>query len=402
MAKLSIVAGATSQSVNVFIQDSSVTTGAGLTGLVFNTSSLTAYYTFAGANTAATAITLATLAAAGAAYSSGGFKEIDATNMPGLYRLDIPNAALATSKGRSVVIMLKGAANMAPALLEIELTGWDNQDAVHGGLTCLPNTAVTTNASLLTSGTGTDQVSVSSGKVLLQATQSGVTIPTVTTVTNQLTAAAIATGIWQDATAGDFTTSGSIGKSLFTSGAVPGATGGLFIAGSNAATTVAITGNITGNVTGSVGSVTGAVGSVTGNVGGNVTGTVGSVVGAVGSVTGNVGGNVTGSVGSVTAAVTLATVNATASNIKKNTALAAFPFLMTDSTTHVPKTGVTVTSTRSINGAAFSACTNAATETGNGWYQIDLSAADLNGNTIALRFTGASSDDRDITLITQP
>lgn len=90
--------------------------------------------------------------------------------------------------------------------------------------------------------------------------------------------------------------------------AVPGAAGGLFIAGTNAATTVTtsftttFTGNLTGSVgsvTGAVGSVTGAVASVTGNVGGNVTGSVGSVVGAVGSVTGNVGGNVTGSVGSV-------------------------------------------------------------------------------------------------------
>jgi hypothetical protein len=40
------------------------------------------------------------------------------------------------------------------------------------------------------------------------------TITTVTTVTNQLTAAAIATGVWQDATAGDFTAANSIGKSV--------------------------------------------------------------------------------------------------------------------------------------------------------------------------------------------
>lgn len=76
--------------------------------------------------------------------------------------------------------------------------------------------------------------------------------------------------------------------------ATPGAAGGLFIAGTNAATTVtgSLTTTFTGNLTGSVASVTGAVGSVTG--------AVGSVTGAVGSVTGNVGGNVTGSVGSVT------------------------------------------------------------------------------------------------------
>lgn len=106
----------------------------------------------------------------------------------------------------------------------------------------------------------------------------------------------------------------------------PGAAGGVFIAGSNAATTANFTGSLSGSVgsvTGAVGSVTGAVGSVAGNVGGNVVGSVGSVAGAVGSVTGNVGGsvasvtgavgsvagnvggNVAGSVASVTAAVTV-------------------------------------------------------------------------------------------------
>lgn len=96
--------------------------------------------------------------------------------------------------------------------------------------------------------------------VTLAASQPGVTIPTVTTVTNQLTAAQVATGVWQDSTAGDFTTVSSIGKGLYTSGVVPGAANGLFIAGADAATTV----NFTGNLSGSVGSVTGAVGSISG------------------------------------------------------------------------------------------------------------------------------------------
>jgi len=77
---------------------------------------------------------------------------------------------------------------------------------------------------------------------------------TVTTVTNQLTAAQIATGVWQDATAGDFTTASSIGKSLYTSGVVPGAAGGLFIAGTNAAT--AITTGLTARIIGTVDTVT--------------------------------------------------------------------------------------------------------------------------------------------------
>lgn len=136
MAKLSVVAGATSVTVNLFIQDSTSTTGAGKTGLAYNTASLTAYYALPAA--AAVAITLATQTAAGA-YSSGGFVEIDATNMPGWYRFDVPNAAIAS--GRFSSIHFKGAANMAPLPLEIELTAWNNQDAVRGGMTAMPNAA---------------------------------------------------------------------------------------------------------------------------------------------------------------------------------------------------------------------------------------------------------------------
>lgn len=92
---------------------------------------------------------------------------------------------------------------------------------------------------LLSSGTSTGQISLSAGLVTLAGvTHTGAMIPTVTTVTNQLTAAQIATGVWQDATAGDFTVSSSIGKSLYTSGVVPGGTNGLFIAGTNATTTI--------------------------------------------------------------------------------------------------------------------------------------------------------------------
>lgn len=148
MAKEDIKVGSTSQSTEIFIQDSSSTTGAGLTGLVFNTSGLTAYYMLSRA--AAVSITLATLAAVTSAYSSGGFKEIDATNAPGWYRFDIPDAALAS--GRRVSIHFKGATNMAPLPLAIQLTGWDNQDAVHGGMTALPNAVAGASGGVLISG----------------------------------------------------------------------------------------------------------------------------------------------------------------------------------------------------------------------------------------------------------
>ena len=119
MAKLSVKPGSTSITLYVLIQDSTSITGAGLTGLVHNSSGLNCYYVRTrGVNSA---ITLATLAAANSAWSSGGFKEVSSANMPGVYRLDLPDAVCAAS-ARSAVVMLKGATNMAPVVLEIDLS----------------------------------------------------------------------------------------------------------------------------------------------------------------------------------------------------------------------------------------------------------------------------------------
>lgn len=738
--KLARKAGATSQIFQVFIRDSSSTTGAGLTGLAFNTASLTAYY-HRDTDTTATAITLVTMTVG--TFTSSGFKEIDATNMPGWYQFCPPNAAIA-SGAVSVSFHLKGATNMAPLPIEVDLdaqvdvTHWNgtavsspatagipdvnikninnvaaatpgasggilisgsnagtttlaaltctgtftisdgivvtrstsNSTAVsftgtgsgngmnivggasitttaagvglsitggasstsaggvagvgikvlggagsastngaesavtftgggtntvasnaygmlvtgtstgdggrfssgagatgtgltaiaastngngmscvgtgtapgirtaggatgHGirtiggatsghGLQCEATAgcginaagAGTTNAGITATGGATTSAGLSliggatSGAGLLIRTTSGHgvdiaatgtsmhgatitggnggtsdglkcvagtggvdirgnitgnitgTLSTVTTVTNQLTAAQIATGIWQDTTAGDFTTASSIGKALYTGNFVPGAAGGLFIAGSNAATTVNITGNITGNLSGSVGSVTGAVGSVTAGVtvttnndktgysltqtfptnfsslsidasgrvdvikiagttqtardiGASVllssgTGT-GQILLSSGTITVGTNNDKTGY--SLTQAfptnfsslsITAAGLVAPVSNIKKNTALAKFMFTMTDSTTGAEKTGLVVTGTVSIDGAAFGALTNAVSEVANGWYKVDLAAADLNGNNIALRFTATGAVVRDIAFITQP
>lgn len=89
--------------------------------------------------------------------------------------------------------------------------------------------------------------------------------------------------------------------------------------------------------------------------------------------------------------------------VTKNVALNNFTFLMVDSTDHVtPKTGLTVTAQRSIDGAAFAAAANSVVEISNGAYKINLAAADLNGDTIMLRFTATGADDRLITIVTQP
>lgn len=153
------------------------------------------------------------------------------------------------------------------------------------GTSTLTQTQVTGGAYALNSASFAFNAALDFTTTQKAATLARVTlVDTTTTVTNQLTAAAIATGVWQDTTAGDFTVASSIGKSLYTSGAVPGAAGGLFIAGTNAATSVttAFTTTFTGNLTGNVGgNVTGSVGSVTGDIGGLAAGAITDVEDAV-------------------------------------------------------------------------------------------------------------------------
>lgn len=129
--------GATSQIFQIFIADTSSTIGAGLTGLVFNSSSLTAYY-HRDTDTTATAISLVTMTVG--TFTSSGFKEIDATNMPGWYQFCPPNAAL-TSGASSCSFHLKGAANMAPLPLEVDLDGQVDITSWNGTAVSSPATA---------------------------------------------------------------------------------------------------------------------------------------------------------------------------------------------------------------------------------------------------------------------
>jgi hypothetical protein len=139
--------GSTSVSEYFFIGDASQTDGRGLTGLVFNSAGLVAYY--ARERGAATAITLATLAAATTAWASGGFKEVDATNMPGIYRLDVPDAAYA-SGANLITVELKGASNMVMTPLAVQLTDQTTFDTnithINGSATAAAQQALAANA----------------------------------------------------------------------------------------------------------------------------------------------------------------------------------------------------------------------------------------------------------------
>ena len=58
-----------------------------------------------------------------------------------------------------------------------------------------------------------------------------------------------------------------------------------------------------------------------------------------------------------------------------------------------PETGLTVSMTRSLDGAAFGAATGTVTEISTGHYKVVASAADMNGNVVTHRFTATGAAD---------
>jgi len=122
---ITIAPGSTSQSIELYL---------GVTGLTFATSNLAAYYV---RNQAApVAITLVTQTATGA-WSSGGFAEISSSLVPGVYRLDVPNAAFAAGAS-DVTIVVRGASGTNGAVMTVTLSS--------GGLTAAQTAAAVLDA----------------------------------------------------------------------------------------------------------------------------------------------------------------------------------------------------------------------------------------------------------------
>lgn len=119
-----IPAGSTSETVLLEIRANNNNP---VTGLTFATAGLVVRYTRPGENPVA--VTLANQTVTGS-YVSGGFKEIDATNTPGLYRFDVPDAALAVGKDQ-VMISFHGYSASSTAYYMYQLGGIqaDNQIA---------------------------------------------------------------------------------------------------------------------------------------------------------------------------------------------------------------------------------------------------------------------------------
>lgn len=106
----SVKAGSTS--VSVVIQLQTTDTSAPITGIAHTDLTSASYIRQGGVRTA---ITLSALAAVNSVFSAGGWKELDGTNLPGLYRLDVPDGAFATG-AEWVIVTVADGSTIAPDL----------------------------------------------------------------------------------------------------------------------------------------------------------------------------------------------------------------------------------------------------------------------------------------------
>ena len=174
---ITIAPGSTSQSIELYL---------GVTGLTASTSNLSARYNRT--RTASVSIPLVARTIA-QAWTSGGFAEVDATNMPGVYRLDIPDAALAAGAS-DVTIVVRGASGTNGAVLTVTLSS--------GGLTAAQTAAAVWGASVAGYTTATDF-----GGVLME------TNGTVNGIDSEV--GDIPSNVWQELRA-NHTTAGTFGQ----------------------------------------------------------------------------------------------------------------------------------------------------------------------------------------------
>jgi len=122
---ITIAPGSTSQSIELYL---------GATGLTASTAGLSAYY-----NRTRSADVQINLQARNITqnWTSGGFAEVNPNTMPGVYRLDIPNEALAAGAD-DVTVVVRGASGTNGAVMSIKLSS--------GGLTTAQTASAVWNA----------------------------------------------------------------------------------------------------------------------------------------------------------------------------------------------------------------------------------------------------------------
>jgi len=152
MAKQSVGSGTTGRIEYIYIIDSLSSTGLGKTNISFNTSGLNGHYV----RSAGTAVTITFVSqTATGSWTSGGWAEVDATTISGIYRVDLPDAIFAAGSDKAIVV-IKGVSNTIPVTLEYQITGTDPSIQIPSSAS-IANT-VWTNASRTITGGIADTV----------------------------------------------------------------------------------------------------------------------------------------------------------------------------------------------------------------------------------------------------
>lgn len=138
--------GSKGVSIDVFLQ---LTTGAPATGIGFNAAGLQASYRRPGSLPITVALVAVGVAAA---WTSGGFVEIDAAKQPGMYRIDAPDALFAAGVDKAT-LTISGAPNQAPRTIGVTLNGF--LPTKHEGLARAGTLA---NVQLAATASGVDNV----------------------------------------------------------------------------------------------------------------------------------------------------------------------------------------------------------------------------------------------------
>lgn len=423
--------GTTSKRLVIFVQKTNTTTGVGLTGLTSASAGLTWYY-YRDDQTSATSVSIVgeTLGT----WTSGGFVEIDSTHLPGFYEIGLPNAAIASTNNPTWVYMqLQGAASMVPVNIELELSAFDLTVATQPtNVTQWLGTAVTAatggipdvnvknynNHAALTDANNLPEVdledikgvtvSTTSAQLGVNAVQFGGAV----VVLDGNNLPKVDTEDWKGSAVATPNLAGvpKIDVTDWLGTAVTAATGGVpdvNVKNFNNHTAVTDVNNLPKvDVEDWQGAATVVV-STTGLpkvdvlVNEDKTGY---------SLTQAFPTNFSAMAISAGGAVTVGTNNDKTNyflasgqiTVKKNQALAGFTFPMFSSTSGQLATGLTVISSRSIDGGSLTVTTNSPVAVGSGIYKLDLSAADLNGNSITLVLQATGAADNTVTFVTQP
>lgn len=343
---------------------------------------------------------------------SGAVTEIDSTNLPGWYKV----AGNATDTNTAGPLTLHASATSADPFDNIVANIIDPTVAIYGANAVQINAVATTSVTTVNANVGTTQaitfdannfpkvdlVDIAGSSVSTSSAQLGVNAVNIaghaaTVDSNNLLQVAVTDVI---NTALTETVAGNLAggiKKFFNVSSPTSTMNEITLVD----TTTAVTNQVTANVTDWNGSAPNNLisGRVDSNAQAMATGVISNTTFAAGAVDSSAFAQSAADKAWSTAARTLTSTGGVF-RFAKNTAIANFQFVMTDATTHAPKTGLTVTTQHNIDNAGFASTTNSAVEVASGWYVINLSAADLNGNVIGFRFSATGADDLDFTVVT--